>query len=103
MTASQLDAVVSATGHDRYRWLTSEANPDADQREGYRRIVAAKAEALAAPDVRPDLGDQLRLLKLARECPHREAAECGCNYGRCALDGRDKSVQDCLECVGGAR
>lgn len=40
MTQSDLDLVVARTGHERYRWLTSPENPEAD---AWRRIVAAKA------------------------------------------------------------
>lgn len=39
MTQDQLDFVVSKTGHDRLRSLTSDDNADAIEREGYRSIV----------------------------------------------------------------
>lgn len=59
MTADQLNSVVAASGHERYRWLTSEANPEVESREGYRRLVAEKAEALAhRPPVYPPLAAQ---------------------------------------------
>jgi hypothetical protein len=38
-----VEIVVRRTHHERYRWLTSDENPDVEQREGYRRIVIAKA------------------------------------------------------------
>ena len=43
MTQEQLDVIVARTGHERYRWLTSSANPDEWQREAYRKIVADRA------------------------------------------------------------
>lgn len=76
MTPEQLDLVVARTGHDRYRWLTSDQFPDADKREAYRRIVArmaddpspplasrptvAPAAAPPPPPAYPPLVDQLR-------------------------------------------
>lgn len=59
MTTEQLESVIAATGHDRFRWLTSGANPDPVSREGYRRLVVARAEAVAAdPSAYPPLATQ---------------------------------------------
>ena len=41
--AEALDRIVADTGHERYRWLCSEDNPDVGQREGYRQIVMEHA------------------------------------------------------------
>jgi hypothetical protein len=50
MTLAQaLDLVVARTGHDRYRWLCSAANPDAEQREAYRRLVLDLADGKLPP------------------------------------------------------
>lgn len=35
-----LEIVVARTGHNRYRWLCSDANPDEEARAAYRRLVA---------------------------------------------------------------
>ncbi len=38
-----VEIVVGRTRHERYRWLTSDDNPDAWQRDRYRDIVVAMA------------------------------------------------------------
>lgn len=53
MTPEDLDLVVARTRHERFRWLTSDDNPDRTGRERYRAIVAAMA---AAPPIRVDYG-----------------------------------------------
>lgn len=54
MTSIDLEKVIAQTGHERYRWLTSDANPDAESREAYRRLVARLAAAgLSAPPEPP--------------------------------------------------
>lgn len=106
MTPDQLDAAVAATGVERYRWLTSAANPDEASREGYRRLVREKAEALdgsgatAAPVDPPAPNPHAVLLKLVRACPHAGLASCGCNsVRRCAAYNRDVAISECLACV----
>jgi hypothetical protein len=48
-----LELVVAATGHERYRWLCSEDNPDPGSRDGYRglmvRLSAGDEAAPSAP------------------------------------------------------
>lgn len=43
MTQDDLETVIARTGHERFRWLTSDDNPNVAQREGYRRIVREMA------------------------------------------------------------
>ena len=38
-----LELVVARTGHEAYRRLCADDNPDARQRDGYRRVVVKKA------------------------------------------------------------
>lgn len=38
-----LEIVIARTRHERYRWLCSEANPDAEQRDAYRRHMLTRA------------------------------------------------------------
>jgi hypothetical protein len=38
-----VDVMVTRTGHERFRWLCSEENPDEGQRDGYRYQVVAMA------------------------------------------------------------
>jgi hypothetical protein len=38
-----LEIVIERTRHERYRWLTSDENPDTWQRDAYRRIVIEMA------------------------------------------------------------
>ena len=47
-----LDIVIARTGHQRFRFLTSEANPDTTAREAYRALVlhlASHEPGRAAP------------------------------------------------------
>ena len=46
-----LDILVAHTGHERYRWLCSDDNPDQAQRDAYRRLVIEQAN--------PDFASQL--------------------------------------------
>ena len=57
MTLTQaLDIVIDRTGHERFRFLCSEANPDRDTREGYRALVLDMAEGRApSPPARSEL------------------------------------------------
>lgn len=115
MTPSQLESVVADTGLDRLRWLTSDDNPRRKSREGYRRWVRDRADALAAGQPAPEsptraidppppavpLADSLRARKLGgRNCPHGRAPRCGCSgMAWCKLLKRDVTLRDCLECL----
>ena len=46
-----LELVIASTRHERFRWLCSEDNPNAEQRDSYRRYVVymATGEQLAPP------------------------------------------------------
>lgn len=61
MTQSDLEAVISQTKHERYRWLTSDDNPDVAKREGYRRIVREMASGTPKeyPPVATQIGNAL--------------------------------------------
>ena len=51
-----LNIVIARTGHERFRFLCSEANPDRDTREGYRALVlrlAAQAPGDPPPELAP--------------------------------------------------
>jgi len=102
MTGDQLDRVVATTGHDRYRWLTSEANPDELQREAYRRLV----ERLAAgplPPPRPvaDLSGTRKAMRMGKlACLYAGPPACGCSGShRCYALGRDATLRDCMVCL----
>lgn len=110
MTAADLETVVARTGHERYRWLTSDANPDAASRDGYRRIVRDQAAAPwpppaagpAASQAEPVGFDELRnATKLgSKNCWFAEHdAGCGCNGLQCHLLGRPINIYDCVECL----
>lgn len=62
MTPNDLETVIARTGHERYRWLVSDANPDAESREGYRRVVrdlAAGPPGAGGPAAYPPVLAQL--------------------------------------------
>lgn len=73
MTLHQaLDIVIARTGHERFRFLCSEANPSRDSREGYRALVLDMAEGRApAPPAR----EQLRTA--AAPLPFKPGGCCG--------------------------
>lgn len=48
-----LEIVVSITRHERFRWLTREANPDVESRDAYRRQVL-KMAGHPAPEPTPE-------------------------------------------------
>lgn len=96
-----LEIVVARTGHVRYRWLCSDDNPDADQRDAYR--IQVIAEACGEPP-RPSVREALDGLAEMRACPHRdERTDCGC--GGLAKCGKGRGVNglvnhgDCLACL----
>jgi hypothetical protein len=117
MTPADLESVVARTGHERFRWLTSDGNPDAAQREGYRGLVTRMAAGFASPspesdasppatvDPDPDrarlpLAVSLRALKVGhRKCFY--ATPCGCAGGgaRCHHLGRVVALHDCVACL----
>ncbi len=51
-----LEIIVDRNGHQRFRWLCSDDNPDAHQREGYRAIVIS--QATGKPPIYPSLFQQ---------------------------------------------
>ena len=53
-----LGRVIERTGHERYRWLTSLANPDEETRAGYRRIVIERYQQLISDSEYPPLVEQ---------------------------------------------
>jgi hypothetical protein len=38
-----LNVVIAETGHEKYRWLVSDANPDVAKREHYRKRIIERA------------------------------------------------------------
>ncbi len=55
-----LSHVIEKTGHERYRWLTSEANPDEKARTGYRRLVVERYQQLLSEPEYPPLFEQAK-------------------------------------------
>lgn len=46
------------------------------------------------------IGDTLRLLTLARACPHRIPGRNGCEWGACRIaDGARVAPADCFACI----
>lgn len=113
MTSTDLEAVIARTGHERFRWLVSDANPDAAQRDGYRRIVrelAAGPPSPAVPSPAPAAEPSARPLlplTVARRtlaighgnCLY--ATRCGCSGGGafCHHLKRVVSLHDCVDCL----
>lgn len=107
MSPEQLNKVVAATGHERFRWLVSDANPDEAQRGAYRDTVAMLAEgtvkAVEPPPPTPTFGPEVRkALWLGRlDCLYAGPPDCGCSGShKCHHLGRDATLGDCVRCLG---
>lgn len=100
MTSEDLERVIAATGHERYRWLTSDENPDAWSREGYRRLVSELAGGETVPAKVP-LAESVRASRLGfQRCWFSTKDDaCGCSGVRCHLRGRIVSLRDCVDCL----
>jgi hypothetical protein len=53
-----LDILIARTGHERYRWLCSEDNPDVIGRDAYRALVITQAEGKPTQDPAEVLGSE---------------------------------------------
>ncbi|MGO9111943.1 MAG: hypothetical protein ACLP9L_22180 [Thermoguttaceae bacterium] len=94
-----LGIVVAISGHERYRALCDEANPDQAQRDAFRRLMLMLAGGAPDPDLIP-LPKALALHRLMRACPYRSVwPPCGCSGARCGLRAAIVSHRDCLDCV----
>jgi hypothetical protein len=102
-----LGAVVARTGHERYRWLCSDDNPDVVQRESYRRsmldqcgqapsyppaiVQAGNALGAAAAFIMDgfrtvDDTEQSRRLAICHACEHYDADAHRCRACGCYAD-----------------
>jgi hypothetical protein len=107
VTPADLEAVVARTGHERFRWLTSDANPNPAHRDAYRKLVARLARGEPAPNPTPPppktvpLADALRARKLGlARCVYASKPACSCQgAARCHHLGRIVSIRDCLDCL----
>lgn len=113
MTPADLETAVARTGHERYRWLTSDDNPDVEAREGYRRSVRELAAGPWPPESQPESrpasepappADFAALRNAARlgskNCWFSERdAGCGCAGLQCHLLGRRINIYDCVKCL----
>jgi hypothetical protein len=108
MTLEQsLEIVVASTGHERLRWLTSDLNPNAVQRDKFRAQVIRQAADESPSPLRQAANalsalsraagqlasggpltvsseEQARRLAICRDCPEFQSAgpkcrKCGCN------------------------
>ena len=101
-----LDIVIARTKHERFRWLCSDDNPDAEQRAGYRRHVLALAEQGSPTPVTPPplvpVGIAIEAIRTGfRACLYSSHEGCGCTGTRCFWKGRIVSLTDCIECLKG--
>ena len=120
-----LEDYVSRTGVERYRWLCSEDNPNAMDREAYRRFVVEQATGTESSVqsertvistgnggmVTIPLEESLRLNKEMRECPHYEKRGCNtCGKAFCKIGKGEPgermnsqyglvSTWDCYHCL----
>lgn len=105
--AEALEIVIARTKHERYRWLCSDANPDAESREAYRGLMVRLASDGDLPPQPPPprpLSRTLELLSRMHACPSRtERADCGCaGLATCSLGKGQAGVvnhQDCFACL----
>jgi hypothetical protein len=60
-------------------------------------------EAIPCPETRMPVSESNRLVRLARECPHRKAPQCSCEGLATCLLGKGRSgtvaLSECLQCV----
>jgi hypothetical protein len=108
-----LETEVSRTKHARYRWLCSDANPDAETREGYRAlmirratgepdppapepIVALAAVAQVASQGPPEVDPWLVLI---RACEYHNPACCSHPAPFCSLYVKNVTREDCIACL----
>lgn len=106
-----LEIVIARTKHERYRWLCSDENLDAPQREGYRRQVLMLAgEPHQEPQKHiplavlfaPSPEDLLVRFRGLRFCLYGEPIKSSCctHAGTtCHWLKRSVMAGDCLECL----
>lgn len=105
MTAADLEAVIARTGHERFRALTSDSNPDVGQRERYRGLVASLASGASPPSAPAFDPIPLAAARRATEIGFQNCwlstqdESCGCTGVRCHLLGRIVSLRDCVDCL----
>lgn len=102
------DELVKRTGHERYRWLCSDENPDARQRESYRAMMLEKAGQPVPPHSMtvptPPLASSLRAVRLGfRQCLYSSHEGCGCTGTHCFAKGRIVGLADCIDCLKGPK
>lgn len=100
MTPDDLESAIARTGHERYRYLVSDANPDVVSREGYRRVVREIASGEAPRPLVP-LAESINAHRLGfQQCWFSTKDDaCGCSGVRCHLLGRIVGLVDCVECL----
>lgn len=91
---------MASTGHERFRALCDDGNPDIPQRDGYRALMVSQATGrpFPAPKSRPSIRATLEGLEAARKCSHRILPACGCSWGSCRLHEREVAAQECIAC-----
>lgn len=70
--------VVAESGHQRYYWLCSDENPDAEQREAYRALMVRKATGQAEPVPPPPRAEVIPGLGSLADLPGPARIEPGC-------------------------
>lgn len=107
MTPADLETVIARTGHERFRDLTSDANPDAAQREAYRGLVARMAaeQPPAYPSLLTQAGNAAKAVvrfvasggetvdrsefdrrrSICEACPNMDKAQSRCRLCGCSL------------------
>jgi hypothetical protein len=106
MTPEDLETAIARTGVERYGWLTSDANPDAAEREAFRRRMV---EIAAAPDWPPpeptteqaahDFAALRNATKLGSKNCWFSDRGCGCDGLQCHLLKRRINIYDCVKCL----
>lgn len=100
--AEAVEAKVAETGVERYRFLCLD-HPDPAVRAQYSAWVMGEPAPSAPPTAYPTipLAESMRLTSLARQCPYRSKAACGCTgSGACSLKGGvDVPTHVCWDCV----
>lgn len=97
-----IGSVIAATGIERYRWLCSDENRDAEQREAYRALMVRQATGeveLIRPTQAPVQSKPDPWLVLIRACEDWNPGCCAHPSPSCTRFAKNVTREECIECL----